>query len=221
MSALIIHQRNALVCYTTDRDVAETISLPKGAVTDMEVLDEKMYIQSIAQKLGTRSDHQSIPTMLVLADDLCFTVKASSEKLEEQKQKLIGSIPFVHVETVMLKDADTSFIVATNADLYETAVRALSESGYMASLVVPWNAIVRAKLSQGGEIDKVTVKRIFDAQSSLKMTSFPLAVHEQFHEEPVKDDKQKVKPAISRGILIFGGIAFLYAIGMLWFMLRK
>lgn len=221
MSALIIHQRNALVCYTTDRDVAETIPLPKEAVTDMEVLDEKMYTQSVAQKLGPRPDHQSIATILVMADDLCFTVKVSSEKPEEQKQKLISSIPFVHVETVVLKDADASFIVATNADLYETAVRALSESGYMVSLVIPWNAIVQAKLSQGGEMDKVTVKRVFDAQSALKTKSFPLTTREQSHEEPVKDDKQKPKPIISKGILVFGGIALVYAIGMLWFMLRK
>lgn len=221
MATLIIHQRNSLVCYSTDRDAVETIQIPKEAVTDMEVMDEKIYTQAVMKKFGNRLTHQTVPTVLVMADDLCFTVKAVSEKLEEQKQKLVSSVPFAHVETVTLQNQTEFYLVATNADLYETAVRAFAESGYRVTFVVPWRAILQAKLSLGGEVDRVTVKRIFDAQIVLKGMSFPLAEPEQVTEVSVKDLPTKGKPSLAKGWIVFGVIALLYAVGMLWFMLRK
>lgn len=220
MSVLIIHQRDALFLYTTDSDAPVSVPLPKEAVTDLEVNDEVLYMRSVAQKLGKGPVNQSTPAILVIPDDLCYVMRTSLEQQEDQTKQFISGLPFSHVEIASIHSQKDVFVVATNGDLYETAVRAVAACGYIVSLVVPWNAITQAKLSQAGEIDRVTVKRIFDAQSQLKSVSFPMMEREKPAAAPTSPNPKTQKP-ISRGWILFGSLALIYVIGMMWFMLRK
>ena len=221
MSALIIHHRNSVLCYTSDSDGARSVTLPLNILRDMDVVDEDAYSQTITKAFG-KQGQQRVPAILVLADDVSFVTKFDPAKADEQKKQIVNNIPFAHVEIAMVTVNKEQYMLATNADLYEAAVRALDSVGFTIQMVIPWSAIAAAGLSVSGEIDRVTVKRITDAVSALKSSAFPIEPPQEKTEVKPQPGKEKVtRPPLSKGWIIFGALALLYAVGMIIYMLRK
>ena len=221
MSALIIHHRNSVLCYISESDGPLSVTLPQNIIRDMDVVDEAGYNQVITKAFGKQSQ-QHIPAVLVMADDVSFATKVDPAKADEQKKQIVNNIPFAHVEIAMVTVNKEQYMLATNADLYEASVRAFDSAGFTVQLVVPWSAVTAAGLSVSGELDRVTVKRITDAVSVLKPSAFPIEPQQEKIETTPQTGKEKVtRPPLSKGWIIFGVLALLYAIGMIIYMLRK
>lgn len=220
MSALLIHKRNAILVQFTDREGSATIPLPLEALSDMDVTSEEAYLASVGKVLGKKVS-PTVPAVLVIADELCYVAQAAPAEVEAKTKELISNTPFTHVETVTIKTPKLSYVIATNADIYEAAVRVFDSYGYAITTVIPWAALTFHKVSAGGEIDRVTVKRTFDALGTLKSYSFPLSAHEHAEAEAAPAPSSDKRKSLPVGWIIFGGLALLYAIGMMWFMTRQ
>lgn len=223
MAALCIHTNTALTVYSSDVNTVKTVPFPQTAVSDLEVVDPVVYARTVTDQLhGT--PHAHTQTILVLSDAVCFTIKATNDPIDSQMRKLPASVPFARIEAVVVHTADATYIVAVNRDLYEASVAALAANGYAVSLVVPWSAIVREKLSQGGELDMVTVRRILDSEQALKQYAYPLDAalpEDQTGKNVHQAPKSEKKRSLSVGWILFGAAALLYAGGMLWYMTRQ
>ena len=218
MSALIIHRRNSFLYYSSDHDGGISIPIPPEAMSDMEILNEDAYIQTIAALAAKM--HAPSQAMLILADDMCYFAQTTPEKLEAARDDLLNNTPFSHVETTVVRSAKQIFIIATNADVYESAVHAFADKGISISMVLPWSALIVQKIVLSGEIDKVTVKRAADASQALKSSVFPLPLHEHRTDTPVAHAAQTSPKKIPVGWIIFVSVAVVYAIGMIWFFMR-
>lgn len=220
MSVLLIHKRNAIDCYFQDREGVLTIALPKEALFDTDIRSEQVYQQAIGKAIGSKST-PSTPAILVMADEVCYVTQAKTDEVEEKTKDLVTDTPFAHVETATLQAQNLVYVIAANADLYDAAVRAFHVMGYTIGLVVPWGALVFYKLIVAGKIDQSTVKGIFDAQSQLMHTGFPLATHDPIDVSSGVEKNNKKKPKIPVGWIIFIACAVIYAIGMIWFLARR
>lgn len=220
MSVLLVHRRSSLLCYFSDRDGGMSMPIPPEAMSDMEILKEDLYLQvvsAIASKI-----HAPTGAILVLADDMCYFSQTTVEKLDEVKKQLIDDTPFSHVETTVVRNANQVFVIATNADLYEAAVKAFSEKGITISMVLPWSALVVHKVVLTGEIDRVTVKRVTDASQVLRASAFPLVEHEKQTILPTQEHAVVTKrKSIPTGWIIFISIALVYSVVMIWYLLRS
>lgn len=219
MSALIIHRRTSLLYYSSDRGGGVSIPIPTEAMSDMEILNEALYVNVVAALAG--KIHVPTTATLVLADDMCYFAQATADTIDVVREQLTRNTPFSHVETTVVRNQKQVFIIATNADIYESMVHTFLNKGITITMVLPWSALVIQKVVLAGEIDKVTVKRVADAASTLKNFSFPLAAHEQRSDVPVVHDTQKKQKGIPIGWVVFISIAILYAIGMMWFLIRQ
>lgn len=222
MTALVVVKRNSLVGYLSDRDVPVSVVMPQSAMGGMEIADEKECAVLIEKSLGAKSTHPTIPTILVLSDELCFTDISTPKDEEQAIVKLSGVVPFARISTTRIHTPDKSIILATNQDLYEIIARLLGERGYPVLMVVPWAALVQVGISAHGEIDRVTVRRVFDAQSQLRPMSFPCEVASTMNTTSVVPvSTQAPAKKISKGLIIFGVLALIYAAFMIWYMLRR
>lgn len=221
MEALVVVKRNSIVCYFSDRDTPVSTAVPTSAMADMEIVNETELTAVIDTLLGAKPVHPTIPTILVLSDELCFSEKAPLRGEEQTKAKLTNSVPLVRVATTLIRLGETTVVVAANADLYDTIAHILAEKGYPVTLVIPWSAIVQAGMSTHGELDKVTVRRVFEAQSSLKSMSFPCENTQTTEVSVAAPEKQSSTKRLPIGWFIFGGFALLYAVGMVWYMMRR
>lgn len=220
MSVLIVHRRSSLLCYFSDRDGGLTISIPPEALSDMEILNEELYLQAISDLAA--KVHAPMNAMLVLADEMCYFAQSTPEKLDEVKKQLVDDTPFSHVEITVVRNANQIFVIATNADIYETTVRALTEKGITVSLVLPWSALVVQKVALSGEIDRATVKRMTDSAQALRANAFSLVQHEKSSVIPAPEHAPLAKrKSIPVGWIIFVGIAIVYSIIMVWYLLRS
>lgn len=220
MSALLIHKRNAIVLLFTDREGSASIPLPPEAFSDMDVTSEEAYLASVGKVLGKKVS-PSVPAVLVIADELCYAAQAKPAEVVEKTRELISNTPFTHVETTTIKTPNMTYIIATNADIYETAARVFDAYGYAITAVVPWAALAFHKISSGGEVDRVTVKRTFDALGTLKSYAFPLSAHERAEPAAAPEAAAGKQKSLPVGWILFGGLALLYAVGMIWYMTRQ
>lgn len=218
MSALIIHRRNALLYYSSDHDGGVSVPLPAEAVSDMEILNEELYVQTITALAA--KIHAPVNAMLILSDDMCYFAQTTPEKIDAVRDELVRNTPFSHVETTVIRNDKQMFVVATNADVYESAVHAFADKEISISMVIPWSALLISKVVLSGEVDKVTVKRALDASQILKNCIFPLTQHEHRADVPSVKTTPSASKKISVGWVIFISLAVLYAIGMIWFFMR-
>lgn len=219
MSALIIHRRSSLLCYFSDRDGGLSVAIPPEAMADMEILNEELYIQAVTKMVEKIRGPMS--AVLVLADEMCYFAQTTSDKIEAVTKQLSDNTPFSYVQTAVIRNANQVFVVATNADVYEAAVRAFAAHGITITMVVPWGELVAQKIIVSGEIDRITVKRLFDATQTIKDSTFPLMTHDHpiiSTKEKDTKEKQRSSPV---GWIVFGLFALAYAIGMIWYMVRQ
>jgi hypothetical protein len=222
MTALVVVKRNSLIGYLSDRDTPLSVVMPQSAMGVMEIADEKECAVLIEKTFGAKSTHPSIPTILVLSDELCFSEVSTPKDEEQAIVKLSGVVPFARISTTRLHTPDKSIIIAANEDLYEIIARLLGERGYPVTLVVPWAALVQVGISAHGEIDKITVRRVFDAQSQLRSMSFPCEVALAMNTpSAVPVSTQAPAKKVSKGLIIFGVLALIYAAFMFWYMMRR
>lgn len=220
MSAIVILKRNVFALYLSDKGSPLVGQVSAQAVTDMEVVDEKRFRDDIVRTLGNAIPKPSVPTILLLSDELCFVNKLAEQPTPEVLQKLTSVLPFAHAESVVLHTNDGDFALSANADLYHVTARLLTERGFGVSYVIPWAAITRAGISVRGELDKVTVKKIFDAQASLKQYAFPLDMLPVISPKPTSSPQTTPRKRIPMGWILFVSIALIYALVMLWFFVR-
>lgn len=219
MSAIILHRRTSLLYYSSDRDGGISLPIPIEAMSDMEIVNEANYIRALEVMAG--KIHTPSSVILVLADEMCYFAKATPDTIDLVREQLIRNTPFSHVETTVVRDSKQIFIIATNADIYESMIHAFFNKGITISMVLPWSALVIQKIVLTGEIDKVTVKRVSDGISMLKECSFPIAQHEQRTDAVPVTTHEKKQKSIPMGWVIFISIAVIYAIGMMVFLLRQ
>lgn len=220
MAALVIIRPHALQVYFSDHNAPLGIPIPPEAVRDMEVVSEDVLTGIITKTL--KQSGTPVQTIMVLSDELCF-VEAAREKEEAEAIKtLVTDTPFIRVATVTLKDEKEHLVIAANQDLYENIGKGLEAAGFSVSAVVSWRGLLKANVTTSGEIDNVTVKRAFDSLSALRAASFPFSVNQVPLPKP-EDSKNKPEHAskLPVGWLIFGGLALLYAVGMIVFMVIR
>jgi len=221
MTALVILKRDAIHCYYSDRDTPVSVSVPSSAMTDMEIINEEELTAALSKALGAKSSHPITQTILVISDELCFYEQSPIQEEESTVKKLSGGVPLARVATTVIRSPDKALVIATNSDVYEAIVYMLTQQGYPVALVIPWAAIAQAGISSHGEIDKATVRRVFDARSTLKAMSFSLG-KPRAPEVVVKNkEKQEPKKKTPIGWIVFIGVAVLYAVGMLVFMVLR
>ena len=219
MSALAILRPNSLYIYFSDQPKPVGGALAKTAVLDMEIISEDDLAASIT-KFVPANTHTFVQTVLVLSDELCFTQEVTDpSKREDVEAKLIDNTPFSHVSTISLVVKNKQYVMAVNQDYYESVARVLGLRGYTISLVVPWSLLVYRDMTKG-EIDMVTVKRVIDAISDLRVSAFPFMAEKKEKIVPTVLSTVKQKRKISWGWYVFCAVAFLYALGMYWFFMR-
>ena len=218
MSALAILRSGALYLYTGDRATPIGGSFPKTAIADMEVVNEG-ELSGFIGKLIPVTPHAPVPTVLVVSDELCFSLPFTQKNKEDIEKRLVSLTPFSHVATTLLAAQKQEYLVATNQDLYESVARALMAVGYQTTLVIPWTHLVQLGFTNG-EVDTSVVKRVFDALTTIRPYALPLTVENR--EEPISS-----VPAMGKhptkyhwGWIAFVVVALLYAFGMYWFFIR-
>lgn len=218
MSALAVIRTDALQLYYSDRATPVGGSIPHAAISDMEVASEAELTRAVSQLVPMSAS--PVTVVLAIADELCFAVPQKGENEEEVKNRLINLTPFSQVALANVVAQKESYIVATNQDLYESYARSLAPLHHSVVLVVPWMALLQAGLTKG-EIDSITVKRVFDALSSLRPQSFPWRI--ETNEVPANSSGQIMQrkgSKLSWGWIVFGAVALLYAMIMFWFYMR-
>ncbi|HLD25399.1 MAG TPA: hypothetical protein VJB96_05790 [Patescibacteria group bacterium] len=218
-TALAVIQFNALYLYYSDRPGPVGGSIPKAAISDMEVVSD-VELTRVVSKLIAGNSRAPVNTVLAISDDQCFALPQRKDKEEDIEKRLVDLIPFSQIASVKVAAANESYIVATNQDLYESYARALSVVHHPVVLVIPWMTLLQTGISKG-EVDSVTVKRVFDSFPSLRSHAYPLRI-ENNEAQPPSGEKVAHKPTkLSWGWIVFGGIALLYALGMFWFFIRS
>lgn len=220
MSILLVHKRNAIDCYFDDREGVLSVPFPPEAIYDTDIRSEQIYQQTIKKALGNKSTYV-VPAILVMADEVCYVAQAKPDEVDAKTKELIVNTPFTHIETTTLQAQNLIYIIATNADLYEAAARTFGSLGYTINLVVPLGALVFYKLVVAGKVDNLAVKRIFDAQSTLKHSGFPLTAYDHVDVFSPMPTTTQQKKKLSVGWIIFIACAVCYAIGMVWFLARR
>ena len=218
MSALAILRSEALYLYLSDIPAPLGGSISRTAVADMEVISEDELVLSVA-KLLPQTSKTVIPTVLVLSDELCFTQTVAEKSKEDDEKRLIGVTPFAHVATTTLTVQEQQYLIATNQDYYESVSRALALRGYQVTLVIPWSSLIHHRVTKG-EVDMVTVKRVFDTMSDLRSSAFPLVVEKKESLSTVPSTKGKPQQKFLWGWIVFGVGASAYAFAMYWFFIR-
>lgn len=218
MSALAILRPESLYVYYSDQPHPVGGSIAKSAVTDMEVVNEDELSVSV-KKLVPTQQNAVISTMVVLSDELCFVQPVEEGKRDEVEAKLISTTPFAHVTTAFVTAHDQSYLIATNQDYYESISRALASQQHPVVLVISWSTLVQLGLTKG-EVDNATVKRVFDAISTLRSNAFPFVMEKQGAAVAVSAPKGKVQKKLPWGWIVFAGGAVLYAFIMYWFFIR-
>ena len=206
--------------YYSDKNEVFTVPLSQQSVSDLEVIDEGVLEKELTATLGKTLPKPSVQTVLVLDDEICFSTKITPPITAEMKTTLAADIPFAHVETVTVHYKSDDLAISTNSDFYQAIARCLSKIGYEAINVLPWVAVVSSGISEQGEMDRVTVKRIFDSLSSLRLSSFPIEKHHMTEPSIPLASSSPVKKKLPIGWVIFIGIALLYAGAMYWFFIR-
>jgi|GEM_PF-1575843 len=222
MSVLLYHERQSISCFFPGREQPVVISLPKEALSDIDIKDAELYVKTVNNALSGKEGMQKSPALLVLSDDVCFASVSSEETLEEDQKKFTVSTPFLNVQTIPVRLEDKVFLIATNADIFETASRAFTSIGFPVVLVVPRTVLLAQKLCTKEPFDAAAIKKITDAKQQLKAYGFRIP---ETHADDVPKNtdakKQAKKPAVSFGLRIFIVIAALYAVGMVIYMLLQ
>lgn len=220
MTAIIVHRRSSIQCFFSDTLSPVAATFPADVLADGEIRNEDAYLRIITAMMGKNSG-ASVSAVLVLADDLCYIAKATPEEEASKTTELISTTPFTRVEAVPIRTAKETYIVATNVDLYEAAIRAFAAAGVSITLVIPWGALTYLKLSTAGEMDKLTAKRTSDSLSQLRLYSFPVDAHEHAVRAPGEHGNEVKHASLPVGWIVFGALALIYAAGMIFYMLRQ
>ncbi len=220
MASALLIKKDSLSWHYTNKD-SLVCAIPKTALRDMEIVNEQELGETIAKCLGKAVASPAIPTLVVLSDEVCFSVSLKRGQETEGVKHLTSLMPFARAEVVTVRTQNQSIAAGTNRDLYEFIARILASYGYEVTLVIPWVALAALGISVHGELDRVTVRQAFDNLSGLKPFSFPLideglpvATPQAASPAPMSARKAPL------GWIIFISVAVLYVIGMVWFMLR-
>lgn len=217
-SALALIRPDSFSLYYNDRPGSIGGAIPTTAMKDMEVVSDVEIAKAIA-KFIPGNPRTPVSTVLAVADELCFAIPQKGEKQEEVEKRLVELTPFTQVALATVKAGSESYVVAANQDFCESYARALSAIHHTVVLTVPWMALLQAGITLG-EVDSVTVKRVFDALTTLRGSAYPTRIEST--QTPLstaeKTTQKSTKPP--RGWIIFGSIALLYTLAMYWFFIR-
>lgn len=217
-SALVLIRPDSFSLYYSDRPGSIGGAINPSSVKDMDVVSEAELIKAIA-KFVPGNARTPVSSVFAIADELCFALPRKSEKLEEIEKRLVELTPFTQVALASVKAGNESYVVATNQDLYESYGRAFTTVHHPVVLTIPWMALLQAGITRG-EMDSITVKRVFDSLTTLRGASFPTRI-EGVQASVATGEKitQKNRKPIW-GWIIFGAVALLYALIMYWFFIR-
>lgn len=217
-SALALIRPDSFSLYYSDRPGSIGGPIPITATKDMEVVSDVELAKAIA-KLIPGNARTPVNTVLAVADELCFAIPQKGENQEEVEKRLVELTPFTQVALATVKAGSEGYVVAANQDYYESYARALSAVHHPVVLTVPWMALLQGGITQG-EVDSVTVKRVFDTLTSLRGSAYPTRI--ESIQTPLstgeKTTQKSTKPP--RGWIIFGVVALCYAVAMYWFFIR-
>lgn len=223
MSAIAFLQRQNLFLYYTDRDVPVGGDIPIEAVRDMEVRSVEALGAWIKQNIP-KDAKGKVQTVLLIDESLCYMLELGDRNEEESKKQLLSLAPFAHISTAIVSVKDKRYVIATNQDLYQKMIRALSESDHIVSLVIPSAALFSAGINLDGGINGQVAKRVTDSVSSLRNHAFD--IHEQkLNVSPVSTSEEKhqvqKKKTLSLWWIVFGTAALLYVVVMYVMFLRS
>lgn len=220
MTAVCYFKRNAIHWYFSDKNEGLTAQISSSAISNLEIIDETILVQELGKAVGKIIPKPPVQTVLILDDDVCFSTKIPEPVTPEQIKTIAADVPFSHVETVAVRYKSDNLAVSANSDLYQGIVRSLGQVGYDVTVIVPWVAVIAAGISENGEMDRVTVKRIFDATTSLKSSSFLFEKSHPSDALPTQAAKTAQSKKLPIGWIIFIGIALVYAGVMFWIYIR-
>lgn len=219
MSALAILRPDTLSIAYSDRTATAGGVLPKSAVADMEVVSETELTNIIAKFLPG-SAKTSIPTVLAISDELCYTLPLDDKSKENVEKLLVSLTPFNEVATTLLDGKSQKYMVSTNQQLYESVVRALGARNHQVILIVPWMHIVQLGLAKD-TIDMAVVKRVHDNLSLLRPYALPPPPGQEANASvTIMSGITKGPAKFSTWWIVFLVAAFLYAFAMYWFFIR-
>ena len=220
MSAVCYFKRNAIHWYFSDKNEGLTAQISQGAISNLEIVDEMILMQEVGKAVGKVIPKPPVQTMLILDDDICFSTKVPQPVVPENLKNIASDVPFSHVETVTVHYKTDDLAVSANSDLYQAIVRSLGQVGYDVTLIIPWVAVIASGISENGEMDRVTVKRIFDATATLKGSSFSFEKSHPSDLTLTQSNKASQPKKLPIGWIIFISIALVYAAVMLWVYIR-
>ena len=222
MSLLVEIKRDAFICHLTDREAPVSVPVPPAAISDLEVRDETALATAMQAVFGKKPAKPTIPAVLVLSDDACFYKRVTGGETADLKEKFAAEVPFSRVATVVIRTKDSTIFVATNTELYETVSRLLKEMGYPVTMVVPRAALTQIGIGQEVSIDRTVAKRIIDARQQLQPMEFPCDQSQPEITDTEKTGEGGKKAVLSKGWIIFLGLAGLYVVAMaIFFLLRR
>lgn len=217
-SALVLIRPDSFSLYYNDRPGSIGGAIAPAAVKDMEVISDVELSKALA-KLIPGNARTPVSTVLAIADELCFALPQKGEKLEEIEKRLVELTPFTQVALVTVKAGSDVYVVAANQDYYESYARALAAVHHPVVLTVPWMALLQGGITRG-EVDSVTVKRVFDTLTNLRGSAYPTRIESTQTPPPPGDKATHTTKKPGMGWILFGSVALLYAIAMYWFFIR-
>lgn len=124
-----------------DLPTSEVLTLPKGVIKKLELVDLHRYREAIIDFLS-KSPLSQQTVLFIIGDDLLYTTTiplTAKEALVAQADEFFAKAPFAKELVVRktLASDETVYLVATNRALYETAMQAFQAVGWEVDAVVP------------------------------------------------------------------------------------
>jgi len=213
---------DSLQIYYSDRRDPVVCMVPDTILKDLDIVNEKEFDALVSKYLLPVPVKSTVQTILLLDNDICFSTKLEAGKEEEIKKNHLDDSPFLHVVSTSFTVEGTSLFITANQDLIQSVGRVLESHRYVILAVCPWQIVQYAKVVAQGEVFNATsIKRLFDGAESIKQLGF--LYEKQSPVTSIVDTQKKPSPKkLSKGLIVFIGIAVVYLIGMLvWLILRK
>ncbi len=219
IKALIYVENNKLTYFIPGMEHPVTMAFPTAGISFMEVLDKELVYNQI-QTFAVSNKLSPCEVTVVLGNEVVFQ-KVIRKTQQEQKgdmiEEFLTNVPFDNVAHIKYETADTTYVLATNEELFTTVRRGFEKLGFSVDAVIPVALIANANVPPGSLVTVQIASFILASLETVRQFNF-INVERESAIKAAKKGKAVPKKRTKREKVLGGVFAGLLVVLMVVFL---
>lgn len=207
IKSILYLESNKITYYLPGMEHPIALALPTAGSAYMEVLDKELIYSQI-QTFAVSNKLSPCVCTIVLSNEVTFQKvirQTQQTQKSEMVQDFLNNVPFDNVANISYDSGDTTYIFATNEELFTTVRRGFEKISFVVDAVIPVALIANANIPIGTPLTAQSASFLIENADAVKQFNF-INVQQEIAQKAAKKGNSKAAKKDKKNEKILGGV---------------